>query len=262
MRGSRSFRTTATGRSSTSPRACATSRSRSCGRWCGRRASASTTGGCAPDAGGRGAPTCACSTPPARAACGSCCAAAGGWWAARPTPSACARGAAGSSRSGCGERSGPAATCCGSTRASWPASAWSCASGGSEATERALGPHGADALAEDAEVGELLARAQRRPGLMALGLEFAVRDRVGERLGEDGRRAAAVAELGLVAPQQLVRQPALERLAQQPLLGLAVARDLPGGRQPQCVVDHLAVEERDARLEAVRHRHAVAALEV
>ena len=37
-------------------------------------------------------------------------------------------------------------------------------------------------------------------------------------------RAAAVAELGLLTPQQLVRQPALERLAQQPLLGLARAR--------------------------------------
>ena len=82
------------------------------------------------------------------------------------------------------------------------------------------------------------------------------------RLAEHVARAAAVAELGLLAPQQVLGQPAGERLAQELLLRHARPGELRLGRQPQAPRDDGAVEERHARLEAVGHRHAVAALEV
>ena len=93
-------------------------------------------------------------------------------------------------------------------------------------------------------------------------LELLLGHRLGDPVREHVRGTGAVAELRLAAPQELLAaaSPRTPRAA-----ATSPARRGPRAsrrRQPQRVLDHLAVEERHARLEAERHRHAVAALEV
>src|SRR4051812_32924753 len=95
------------------------------------------------------------------------------------------------------------------------------ASGRREARDGLLGADPRQRCAEDAEVGELLAVAQRRLDLVLLRPEILLGDGGGHRLPQHRRRPRAVAELLLLAPQQLVGQPAGERVAQELLLALA-----------------------------------------
>src|SRR3954453_12220274 len=90
-----------------------------------------------------------------------------------------------------------------------------------EARDGLLGADPREHGAEDAEVGELLAVAERRLDLVLLGLELLLGHGGGHRLPQHRRRARAVAELLLLAPQQLVGQPARERVPQELLLALA-----------------------------------------
>src|SRR3954447_13440308 len=73
-----------------------------------------------------------------------------------------------------------------------------------EAGERPLGADAAEVLAPHAVVGELLLGPQRRRDRAALRLELLVGDPGLDLGGQHVARAAAVAELRLVAPQQLV----------------------------------------------------------
>src|SRR3954452_18609096 len=91
-------------------------------------------------------------------------------------------------------------------------------SGARETAERALGADPLQVRPPDAVVGELLLGPQRRLDRAALGLEVRLGDGRLHGAAEHVARAAAVAELRLRAPQQVVRQPAVERLAQQRLL--------------------------------------------
>src|SRR3954451_93747 len=95
------------------------------------------------------------------------------------------------------------------------------ASGRREARDGLLGANPGQRRAEDAEVGELLAVAERRLDLVLLRLEVLLGHGGGHRLPQHRRRARAVAELLLLAPQQLVGQPARERVPQELLLALA-----------------------------------------
>src|SRR4051794_32208039 len=71
-----------------------------------------------------------------------------------------------------------------------------------EARDGLLGADLRQRRAEHAEVGELLAGAQRRVDLVLRGLEVLLGDAVAHRLLQHRRRARAVAELRLLAPQQ------------------------------------------------------------
>jgi hypothetical protein len=70
-------------------------------------------------------------------------------------------------------------------------------------------------------IGELLARAQRRIDAVALAFEVGRADALLDAAREHVRDAAAVAELRLLAPQDLVRKPPAEGASQQALLELA-----------------------------------------
>jgi hypothetical protein len=50
---------------------------------------------------------------------------------------------------------------------------------------------------------------------------------------QDGGGAGAVADLGLLAPEKVVRQPPLEGLAEEAFLRLVLARELPTGGEEE-----------------------------
>src|SRR3954451_2798705 len=123
------------------------------------------------------------------------------------------------------------------------------ASGRREARDGLLGPDLRQRRAEHPVVGELLAGAQGRVDLVLRVLEVFLGHAVLHRLLQDRRRARAVAELRLLAPQQLIGQPAGERLAQELLLELAGRRALGPGGKPQAEAEGLRGEERAGGLE-------------
>src|ERR1700712_2938514 len=80
--------------------------------------------------------------------------------------------------------------------------------------------------------------------------------------GEHVAGPGAVAELLLAPPEDVVEDHVLERLAQQLLLGAALAHELPLGGDGEHLLHDGGVEEGHAGLEAVVHGGAVATLQV
>jgi hypothetical protein len=131
---------------------------------------------------------------------------------------------------------------------------------GCEASDGASGADFAEIFGEDAVVGDLLAGAQGRLDLVAFPLELFFGDALFHDLFEDRGGARAVAELRLLAPQEVVGEPAFEGLAQESLLFLAHAGQHPAGGEGEAERDHVEFQEGHPRLEAVRHGDAVGPL--
>ncbi|VXB24328.1 hypothetical protein NOCARDAX2BIS_180039 [Nocardioides sp. AX2bis] len=135
--------------------------------------------------------------------------------------------------------------------------------------EPAQHPVGADAvevLGEDPLVAELLAGTGGREARQGHRRPVLVGHHRGSLAGHHVGRARPVAELLLAPPQDLLGQPAGERLAQQRLLlGLrlpVVPEQLPLHGHPLGDLEHLAGQERHPRLQPERHADPVGALQV
>jgi hypothetical protein len=110
-----------------------------------------------------------------------------------------------------------------------------------EAADVVLWLHAAQSVGEDTIVGDLLAGTQGRFYLVALALELFLGDAFLHLLLQDRGCAGAVAELGLFAPDELVREPAVEGLPEEALLGLVFSSELLAGGEREPELDHLTL---------------------
>ncbi len=114
-----------------------------------------------------------------------------------------------------------------------------------------------EGVVEHAVIGNLLARPQGRLDPISLARELGICHGFRDGLLKRIDRAGAIPELRLFSPEHVVRQPAVERLAQQTLLDLAVVRQLPLGGDRERRLDHRPREERHPRHEAMPGGRAV-----